>query len=150
MWRQGTKSAANRFRQENITNTTNMMKVTKKYLGAFAFTAVGFVFYNFLRDPFTARNERTETLKNEYIRPHNAKFNGMKYTTESIMEKANASTVILFGTEKSGKSSILTQIQSESDVPVLRLNVGNTLTDIYEPFGFDLGFRDFGKFLHNV
>ena len=150
MWRQGTKSAANRFRQENISNTANMMKITKNYMGVFAFTAVGFALYNLVRDPFTARHERTDVLKNEYIKPRNAKFTGIKYSTSTILEKANESVVIMFGTSKSGKSSLLTQIQSESDVPVLRLSVGNTLTDIYEPFGFDLGFRDFGKFLHNI
>lgn len=126
------------------------MKITKNYMGVFAFTAVGFALYNLVRDPFAARNERTEELKNEYIKPHNAKYDGVKYSTSSIMEKASATVVVIFGTKQSGKSSILTQIQSESDVPVLRLSVGNTLTDIYEPFGFDLGFRDFGKFLHNI
>jgi len=112
-------------------------KVTGIYFLAAGTLLAGYKAWDYSRDPPAQRKHRTELLTQKMNQK--PEFRGVKRPqSQEVIEKAKETLVVVFGQEKSGKSTFLDQIENEvGSRPVVRINCKETVEETMNSFNFE-------------
>jgi len=118
-------------------NLNSYYKVTGIYFLAAGTLVAGYKAWDYSRDPPAQRKHRTELLTQKMNQK--PEFRGVKRSqSQEVIEKAKETLVVVFGQEKSGKSTFLDQIENEvGSRPVVRINCKETVEETMNSFNFE-------------